>query len=229
MQRIGRKAVIDGAQPAGVWQRQALVVRDRHEGRIGKVAHDISAGPAISRRPCMVVRKGTPEPGEQRQSQPVDMAMDDVELGGAPSPWFRAALPARRPDRGHGRALRCVRYRVRSRRTSNLAVELPGKTCLGTFAIPHPKGASTDQGAVRISFSAGAATMQTAFGMSAYRAPADAKFGDLEPVVAVQISGNTVSLTRKGSDWKLAALRRHGAAIVLQARRTLAEATRVGP
>lgn len=97
----------------------------------------------------------------------------------------------------------------------NLAVELPGKTCLGTFAIPHPKGASTDQGAVRISFSAGAATMQTAFGMSAYRAPADAKFGDLEPVVAVQISGNTVSLTRKGSDWKLAALRRDGAAIVL--------------
>ena len=79
--------MIDGAQPVGAWQRQALVVRDRHERRIGKVAHDLrQAGDiqaAVDGREERHAR-----PGEQWQVQPIDMAMDDIELGGTPRHGF---------------------------------------------------------------------------------------------------------------------------------------------
>jgi hypothetical protein len=98
----------------------------------------------------------------------------------------------------------------------NLAAELPGKTCLGWFAIPNPKGNTNDQGAVRITFANGTATIETSFGMASYRAPNEAKFAAPDPVVALQVTANEAALTRKGSDWKLVAFRREGPAIVVR-------------
>ena len=98
----------------------------------------------------------------------------------------------------------------------DLAAELPGKTCLGWFAIPNPRGNTADQGAVRIVFANGTATVETAFGMASYRAPNEAKFTPPDPVVGLQVTANEASLIRKGSDWKLAAFRREGTAIVVK-------------
>ena len=98
----------------------------------------------------------------------------------------------------------------------NLAAELPGKTCLGWFAIPNPKGNTTDQGAVRITFANGTANVETSFGVPSYRAPNEAKFSTPDPAVGLQITANEATVTRKGSDWKLVPFRREGTTIVLK-------------
>ena len=50
--------------------------------------------------------EGHTRPGEQRQGEPVDMAVDDVEVGGAP--------PCFEQDRLHGRSGQCVACRGES-------------------------------------------------------------------------------------------------------------------
>ena len=97
----------------------------------------------------------------------------------------------------------------------NLAAELPGKTCIGSFSIPHPKGSITDQGAVRITFANGTAQVQTTFGVPAYRSPAEAKFADAETVASLNMTANAMTFARRSSDWKFSAVRREGPAIVL--------------
>lgn len=97
----------------------------------------------------------------------------------------------------------------------DLTTELPGKMCLGTYTIPSPKGNTTDQGAVRISFATGSAQFQIMLGMAAYRGPSEAKFPEAEPVTALHVTAGTVAFARKGGDWKLNAIRREGTTIVL--------------
>jgi hypothetical protein len=86
---------------------------------------------------------------------------------------------------------------------------------LGTFVIAKPAGYETDQGAVRVTFANGSAPVQSAFGVPAFKAPAQAQFGPTEQVTALQVATKSVAFSRKSSDWQYTAARREGTAIIL--------------
>src|SRR3954454_15323971 len=86
--------MIDSAEPIGVWQCKPLVIRDRDERRIGKVVPDIRQAGNI-KAAVHRGKKGNTRSDEQWQGKPVDVAVDDVEVGSAPCYGFQQ-------DRLHG-------------------------------------------------------------------------------------------------------------------------------
>ena len=138
--------MVDGAEPVCFTKRPALVIRYRDERRVWKLADDFRQSGQIQSS-VQGRHERHAQPAEQRQMQPINVTVDDIELGHTLGDSFEQrrlggdgvrARPAKakraRPDRDEG----CSSGRIPAGKKSDVVsksyqlVCQPGDDALGT-------------------------------------------------------------------------------------------------